>query len=285
MPALLQGLIDDAAVFPPGSAPLPAAVAAHRRHRAGWYADLVGPLLVPATKLPELAKLLHTDEHIEIGLIGDVPLDRLDETVRQAGQAADGRIRVRQVEAPAAKRGDDPRYGLDLLLRLARHRPDLDVYAEIPLATGLLPALDRVAQARHDGVRIAAKFRTGGLTADLFPSPMELAAVITACRDRRLPFKLTAGLHHAIRHTDPATGFPHHGYLNVLAAGLAAARGGEAGEVTEWLEKVEAAPLVEAVAARRHETRPLWIGYGSCSIDEPLEDLIGLGLLNGGHER
>ena len=30
--------------------------------------------------------------------------------------------------------------------------------------------------------------------------------------------------------------------------------------------------------------RPLWVGYGSCSIEEPLTDLIRLGLVNGGFD-
>ena len=44
----LGQLIDDAALFPPGNAPMPAAVAAHRRHRAAAYRELVGPFLCPA---------------------------------------------------------------------------------------------------------------------------------------------------------------------------------------------------------------------------------------------
>lgn len=279
IPALLRGLIDDAAVFPPGNAPLPDAVAAHRRHRSAWYADLVGPLLVPASKLTDLPPLLDPGESIEVGVTGDVPIEQL------AGAAADERIRVRQIEAPVARRGEDPLPGLDRLLRVARDWPQVDVYAELPLTWGLMAGLDRVAEARQDGVRIAAKFRTGGLAAELFPTPAELAAVICACRDRQLPFKLTAGLHHAVRHTDPETGFTHHGYLNVLAAIMVAVAGGDAGEVAQRLSLVEAAPLVEAVSARRDEARPLWIAYGSCSIREPLDDLITFGLVNGGHEQ
>lgn len=280
IPALFDGLVDDAAVFPPGSAPLPDAVSAHRRHRTGWYASLVGPLLVPASRLAEVSALLGDDEQIEVGVIGDVPIDQL----AAARDATDERIRTRQVETPVAKRGEDPRPGLDRLLGAARGWP-LDVYAELPLTWGLLAGLDRLAQARADGARVAAKFRTGGLAAELFPTPVELAAVICACRDRQLPFKLTAGLHQAVRHTDVETGFTHHGYLNVLVAADVAAGGAEVAEVAEWLGTVEPGPLVEAAAARRHQSRPLWIGFGSCSIDEPLTDLIRLGLVNGGYEQ
>ncbi|GLY26539.1 hypothetical protein Misp04_62700 [Micromonospora sp. NBRC 101691] len=328
MPRFLAGLVDDAAVFPPGSASLPDALAAHRRHRASWYADLVGPLLVPASALPDLARLLDASEQaatgggdhgsrsagvdgngsrpagvdgngsrpagvdgngsrpattgrLDVGVIGNVPLDHLG----AACAAADPRLRVRQVEAAVARRGEDPLPGLAELTALAAGHPELDVYAEIPLAWGLMNALDRLAEQRSAGVRIAAKFRTGGLAAELFPTPGELATVVCACRDRKLPFKLTAGLHHATRHLDPETGFTHHGFVNVLAAVGAAAEGAGVKAVTEVLTRTDPRPLLQQVEPGRDEARPLWVGFGSCSVQEPLTDLIRLGLVDGGWTR
>ncbi|SCE99815.1 hypothetical protein GA0070618_2503 [Micromonospora echinospora] len=318
MPRFLAGLVDDAAVFPPGSASLPDALAAHRRHRASWYADLVGPLLAPASALPDLARLLDASEQtdtgggdhesrsagvdgnesrsagvdgngsrrattgrLDVGVIGDVPLDRLG----TACAAADPRLRVRQVEAAVARRGEDPLPGLAELAALAAGHPDLDVYAEIPLAWGLMNALDQLAEQRSAGLRIAAKFRTGGLAAELFPTPGELATVVCACRDRKLPFKLTAGLHHATRHLDPETGFTHHGFVNVLAAVGVAAEGAGVKEVTEVLTRTDPRPLLQQVEPGRDEARPLWVGFGSCSVQEPLTDLIRLGLVDGGWTR
>ena len=280
VPRLFAGLVDDAAVFPPGSAELAEAVAAHRRHRTAWYAELVGPLLIPASALPDLPGLLGPDETIEIGVIGDVPIPQL----YSLRDRIDPRLRIRQVEAAVAKRGEDPQPGLAALAGLPAHLDDADVYAEIPLTWGLLGALDRLAQERAAGKRIAAKFRTGGLAAELFPTPVELAAVIGACRDRNLPFKLTAGLHHAVRHIDPETGFTHHGFVNVLAGTAAANEGAEVTEVTELLASTDPLPLVEAARARRDQRRPLWIGFGSCSVLEPLIDLVRLGLVQGGTE-
>ncbi|MDG4791367.1 hypothetical protein O7626_36665 [Micromonospora sp. WMMD1102] len=280
LPRLFAGLVDDAAVFPPGNAALPDAVAAHRRHRGAWYAPLVGPLLLPASALPELPALLAADERIDVGVIGDVPVPEL----YPLRDRTDPRIRIRQVEAAVAKRGEDPLPGLAALAGLPAHLDDADVYAEIPLTWGLLGALDRLADERAAGKRIAAKFRTGGLAAELFPTPVELAAVIGACRDRELPFKLTAGLHHAIRHIDPETGFTHHGFVNILAGTSAACAGAEVAEVAETLVATDPLPLVEAARARRDEQRPLWISFGSCSVMEPLIDLVRLGLVNGGFE-
>jgi hypothetical protein len=274
VPPLLKRLLDDAAVFPPGNATLPQAFAGHREHRSAWYADLVGVLLLPASAVKEATAHLRPDERIEIGVVGDIPLVQL--TTALAG--IDPRLPVRQLEAAVAKRGEDPLPGLRALLSLLADH-DLPGYAEIPLTWGLLGALDTLAEARAAGRPVAAKFRTGGLAAELFPTPMELAAVICACRDRDLPFKLTAGLHHAVRHTDPETGFVHHGFLNVLAGACAAAEGAEVADVAAVIGTTQPLTLMEAARSRRHADRPLWVGYGTCSIAEPLEDLIQLGLL------
>ncbi|WP_431900515.1 hypothetical protein [Micromonospora chalcea] len=283
VPRLLSGLVDDAAVFPPGNAALPDAVTAHRTHRAAWYADMVGPLLLPASEIQRgsLRGLVDPAEGLVIGLIGDTGLDQLPQALDAL--APDG-VTARQIEAPVAKRGEDPQPGLSELVALADQLDGTAVYAEIPLTFGLTGALDTLAEARAGGLPVAAKFRTGGLAAELFPTPVELAAVICACRDRKLPFKLTAGLHHAIRHRDPETGFNHHGVVNVLGATLAAVGGAEVDGVAELLAATDPVRVVEPARAHRDAERPLWVGYGSCSISEPLTDLIRLGLVNGGFE-
>ncbi|WP_433494461.1 hypothetical protein ACQP26_28575 [Micromonospora sp. CA-248089] len=283
VPRLLSGLVDDAAVFPPGNAPLPDAVTAHRTHRTAWYADMVGPLLLPASEIQRgsLSGLVDPAEGLVIGLIGDTGLDQLPQALEALAPHG---VTARQIEAPVAKRGEDPQPGLAELMTLAGRLDGTGVYAEIPLTFGLMGALDALAEARAGGLPVAAKFRTGGLAAELFPTPVELAAVICACRDRKLPFKLTAGLHHAIRHRDPETGFTHHGFVNVLGATLAAVGGAEVDGVAELLAATDPVRVVEPARAHRDAERPLWVGYGSCSISEPLTDLIRLGLVNGGYE-
>jgi hypothetical protein len=270
VPALFARLVDDAAVFPPGSAPLPQAVADHRRYRAAWYADLVGPLVVPVSELGKLAGMSEATG-LPVGLVGDTGLDGLARAAFPAETV--------QVEVAVAKRGEDPQPGLARVIELAGDRPGVTFFPEIPLSLGLLGGLDTAAEARRGGLPLAVKFRTGGLAAELFPTPVELAAVICACRDRELPFKLTAGLHHAIRHTDPETGFVHHGFLNVLVASAAGAQGADVAEVAPLLAGTDPVPLIEAVRRILEQARPLWVGFGSCSIPEPLADLTQLGLL------
>ncbi|MFB9449792.1 hypothetical protein Dvina_01295 [Dactylosporangium vinaceum] len=260
VPPLLTTLVDDAAVFPPGSATLADAIPAHEAHRQSWYAQLIGPLLVP------VADREAVPPGTAIGLIGEPPPDLAPS--------------VRQVECPVAKRGEDPLPGIERMAPLIRKNGMLQWYLEVPLAWGLMTGLDAIAALRGDGLPVAAKFRTGGLAAELFPTPVELAAVICACRDRDLPFKLTAGLHHAVRHTDAETGLVHHGFLNILAAVLAAVDSAEPGDLALLLASTEGHPLADLVRPQLHRERPLWVGFGSCSVQDPVGDLVTLGLLD-----
>jgi hypothetical protein len=277
VPPLFAGLVDDASVLPPSITVVAEALAAHAQHKAAWYRDLVGSFLLPSS----LVDLGLPPAGMTVGVVNDAAIGTLPGAVGKLRAAG---IRVHHVEAAVARRGEDPQPGLAALRRLAADHPDLDVYAEIPLSWGLLAALDTVAEIRRDGLRIAPKFRVGGLAAELFPTPVELAAVICACRDRSLPFKLAAGLRHALRHTDPETGFTHHGFLNVLVAAIYAADGGEVAEVAEALAATHPVPLVEPARARRDGARPLWIGFGAADVMDPLTELIRLGLINGGFE-
>lgn len=273
VPPLLAGLVDDAAALPPGNDAVPDAVAWHRRHLDAWYAPLVGPLLLPASALDQVPDL----DVPRFGVVGDTGLDGVAAALA-AAERLPGMVRF---EVAVAKRGEDPAPGLRALLTEAAAHPAVEVHAEVPLTWGLMAALDTLAAARAEGARVAAKFRTGGLAAELFPTPVELAALICACRDRDLPFKLTAGLHRALRHTDPETGFAHHGFLNVLVAVLTAADGGEVAQVAEVLAVTDAVPLIEGVRGRRDRPRPLWLSFASGGVCEPLADLVSLGLLSG----
>src|SRR6185437_12094303 len=46
--ALFDGLLDDAAMFPPEDAPLADAVVGHAAHRLAWYSDLVAAFVCAA---------------------------------------------------------------------------------------------------------------------------------------------------------------------------------------------------------------------------------------------
>jgi hypothetical protein len=133
------------------------------------------------------------------------------------------------------------------------------------------------------GTRYRAKLRTGGVRTELFPSPAELAQTLDACVQRGVVLKCTAGLHHAVRHTDPATGFEHHGFLNVLLAVEALTEGASTGVAEDWLRETDAAVVARAIRlwspADAARTRAFFTSFGTCSVLEPVDDLVALGLL------
>lgn len=272
-PILFRRLIDDAALFPPGNAPMETAVPAHLALRAGPLDGLVGPFLCPASRVPELVTVLPADRTLEIGLIVDTGLDSVAAALTAVD--ADARLNAAMVEAPVPPGSDLPAGATAAIEQVERVRPETRLFVELPRTTGWADALDVLAAAGR-----GAKLRTGGLAAELFPSDAELAAFVLGCRDRAVPFKCTAGLHHAVRSTDPATGFRHHGVLNILVATARAVTGGAIEDaLAEARPDALAAEAAAVPPATATATRALFASYGSCSVDEPVADLRALGLL------
>lgn len=270
--ALVAGLIDDAAVFPPGNATVSDAVDEHRAHRRAWYAEAIGPLLVRASQVEELLAATRPGDDLRIGLIADeggliglaearnLLLDREDVATLQQVEIA-----LPADHPPAAA----ARFLLEQLSFSAQ------AYVEVPRVTGWETALDVLAE---DGAE-RAKLRTGGATAPAHPTSAEVAAFLRACLDRQLGFKLTAGLHHALR-TTTTEGFEQHGVLNVLAAVAAGVGGADAGTLAGLLEERRPQPLVERLAdADIPAVRRAFVSFGCCGVTDPLEDLRALGLL------
>ena len=249
--ALLSRLIDHAVLFPPASLPMEAGLEVDRAARATPEAWILNRFLVPASQLGAVPE----DFEPPLGVIVDT--DELPELAGRRVEVVEARL-----ERAAVTDGVPARRFLEVW---PGHPAEL-----------------------HEVARLGAgaKVRCGGATPDMFPSPAELAVFITGCRDLGLPFKATAGLHHPIR-----DGFVH-GFLNLLAAAVLAhaAGAGERELIAVLLEEepsafgvTEAAFTVAGqrfdayqVAAARAE---LFVGHGSCSFSEPVDDLHALGIL------
>ena len=134
------------------------------------------------------------------------------------------------------------------------------------------------------------KLRTGGVTADAFPSGAQISRALVAAVRHRVPIKFTAGLHHPVRLFHESVGGKMHGFLNVLGAGVLAAehRWSET-QTLEMLADENASSFVfgeEAFRWRDWKISPAQIrarrrlvaSLGSCSFDEPRDDLRRLGL-------
>jgi hypothetical protein len=270
-PLLFAGLIDDAAMFPPGNAPLERALTEHGTHRSSWYADLVGPLLVPASRTAELAELVAAQSlpaepmPLKVGAIARGGVLEAEQAIA-AGQRSE-RMTLVGVELPLAS-------SLDVTVDWPRLAAGTrTVWWEVERGADLRAQLDRLAAAADAAGDGGAKLRTGGVGPGAFPAERELAAFLRHAIDVDLTFKLTAGLHHAVRTTDPATGAEQHGVLN----------GAEEDELETVLAERDPEPLVERTngmsAADASVARAFWSSFGCCGVTDPIDELVALGLL------
>lgn len=265
-------LLDDAAVFPPGNLPLVEAVAAHHRHQRSAYAELVGPLVLPAAALGGLAPLLEAGTGL-LALSVTLRGEPAALAPAVAAAAALDTVTLAAVETPLAA---GAQIG-ELVEALEGALPDgVTGYVEVPRDERGVAVLDALAGSRH-----RAKFRTGGLVPQAHPSEAELAGMLTGAVARGLAFKCTAGLHHAVRHTDGE--LEQHGFLNVLLATEAALRGAPPEELAALLAQRDAAAVAGQVAGLGDErlaaARASFTSFGTCSVADPRDDLIRLGLL------
>ena len=142
-----------------------------------------------------------------------------------------------------------------------------------------------------DMAKFGYKLRTGGVTADAFPTSAQIARALVTAATYQLPIKFTAGLHHPLRQYREEVQTRMHGFLNVLGAAILAAE-------HKWNEKQTAAMLEDEnpksfsfddeffawrewkIDIKRLNGRRKFVtSFGSCSFDEPREDLRALGLL------
>lgn len=287
MPEEYAAFVDDAAIFPPGNAPVGRALAEHQAFRAGQYAGLVGTFLVDDVRLPELLELgrdegaaepLHVSVVVTGGAGGIEPVVRWTEA--RLG------VRLHAVEVALRDRGDldDLAGGVRRIAAAARAAGDPVVYVEPPLLQGVvgshgwLSALDEVAAAD-----LRLKLRTGGLEPEHFPPSGTVATAIDAALDRELVFKCTAGLHSAVRHRATTTGAEHQGFLNLLLATRAALDGTGAAEVIDTLEELDEQVVLgrlrEVGPTGLREARTWFASFGCCGVHDPLAQLQRLGLV------
>ncbi|WP_191244750.1 hypothetical protein [Amycolatopsis deserti] len=261
---VFRGFLDDAAVFPPGLKPLERAVPDHAVHLASGYGELVGPLVLAAPALAELGAVV--SEPLDLAVTAPGGPAQLPDAL---GRAADLPVRLAGFEVAMPAESSVPEF-----FRALEVAGDVPVFVEVPRDARRAEVIATCAKTGHQ-----AKFRTGGVKAELYPDEAELAAGVLAVVRAGVPFKATAGLHHALRNTDPATGFEQHGFLNLLLATAAARSGASEDELIALLAERDGARVAELVSEVDPGARESFRSFGTCSIDEPVAELVDLGLV------
>jgi hypothetical protein len=110
-----------------------------------------------------------------------------------------------------------------------------------------------------------------------------------ASTKHHVPIKFTAGLHHPVRQFRDEVKTEMHGFLNVLGAGvLSAEHHWDEAQTVDMLEDQTAKSFEfhdtvfawrnwEITLDRIKARRKFITSFGSCSFDDPREDLRGLG--------
>jgi hypothetical protein len=308
---LLAGLVDYAGLYPPAKLDMAPAAEAFAHAKRGPHNAILGRFICPASRLKEFSKAAaalmpgtyatsgyreHADSmepwRISAIIDGDLRqgLALVDGFNQHHEQEDHGLAAVDVLELKVERPGD-----IDGAIKLI---PDhLYPFFEFPAqvvntgdARGFIAALA--------GNAAAAKIRTGGVTPEAFPPPKGVADFLLACSGAEVPFKATAGLHHPVRAEYPLTYEPNcprgvmHGFLNVfLAAAMIKAHRIDSPTAARILEEKDASAfkftpegirwgslvLDPPQIARTREVFAL--SYGSCSFDEPVEDLERLGLM------
>ena len=256
MQPLYDRLFDYAGVFPPAGHTVEEATRRYRAAVAGPDGWIMGPMLLRASQLTDY------DGEDVIGVVADIPISG----------------RFAQVE-----KRTEPGHTARTIAELVDLAPV--VYLECSDPTdGVF--LRSVADARTKGQDVRAKIRTGGATAEAFPTPGAVADFIRSCLGLEIPFKATAGLHHPIRTSSGVEGAIEHGFINMLAA-VRCALGGHDDRVEMCLSETDPAMFDAGTATWRGvggevaepHIRSAFTSIGSCSFDEPAGYLRRLGVL------
>jgi hypothetical protein len=285
---LLASLIDYAGLFPPAGLEMRHAVSNYARYREGEHAWALGRFIVPAARLEEFESVLPTARsgagwHISALLGPDVAADMA--AISQFNSRHTGRAQIDSVETKAATPEE--------IGAMRRSIPDsVLAYFEIPHTEDPATLLAAIHKARA-----RAKIRTGGLTTEVFPAAEQIARFILRCIAAEVPFKATAGLHHPLRCVRPLTYAPDaptgtmHGFINVFMAAAFALGGMPEPTLVELLEEESPSAFrFDATGASWRDHRvdqrvllecrgSLGMSFGSCSFDEPIDDLHAIDLL------
>ena len=281
--ALMAGAVDYAGLFPPAQLPLADALAEYRRALAGADAWMLGRFIVPAVQLPALADAVVRDAHDGRGwTVSAIVREHMDEDAAavQAFNQRAARLHV-GVDTIECRPSSS-----DSITWLAKtFSPAFTVHVEV--GVGPTAPDDLRVVARH---QLRAKVRTGGLALAAFPAPASLVAFIESARDVGVPFKATAGLHHAMRGAYPlsdevgAQSATMHGFVNVM---LATATVGERLATTTAAalltrtdhsalvfddERVRWGDVELSIDAIGRMREAQCVSFGACSFREPADE-------------
>lgn len=311
----LEKIIDYAGLFPPAKLNLENAFTNYTKYLSGDYCSILSRFICPVKQFPMLEQLI-TDsfrgtDNIRISALGQTAptlseFYRIFENELIQWKAFDNNLSIVKVNCYEIKLPGELSVGssADIEAFLDGITNKIDSVISLPYmiflegdngdhlndnSSKLISAIaDHNLKRNNSGF----KLRTGGLTPEAFPTSSQIAHCIRTALDRSVPVKFTAGLHHPLRYYDDTVKTMMHGFFNIFAAGMIAYVHPISNDgLEEILNDEDASDFIftddslswkgwevtcgQIAAAREN----LVLSYGSCSFEEPIEDLKALNLL------
>lgn len=306
--ALLTQAIDYAGLFPPASLPLKEAWEKYLQHREEPESWMLSHFVCPLNRIPEFSALFQENPTEKISL---VLLGRPEKTVGsflsslqsdlnlfvQQNRICEGKLMARNLELRLPEevhsRKEIGKFFEQTLSTLREAIPEpVATFFEVPVGPEWRQRTLATWEALGNHPEVGFKLRCGGIESAAFPSPELVAFVLSECRDRKIPLKLTQGLHHPMRHEDPTIKTKMHGFLNLLFASALAWRNPldeksvqkileeeEPGQFQFLADRIQWGEFSAEITSIEEARKKFVTSFGSCSFDEPREDLKAMGLL------
>ena len=300
---LLRGLIDYAGFFPPAGLPVAEALENYCRYQATDFHWMLGHLVLPVGKLPDLAQRLVVDRKAPL-LVSAVMPTAADlggyvaglKTIRDFNEQHQLQALVNVIECRVDSRAEL----VAAQAAIDEQELELTCFWELPLQDSLPSLVEAIVELKQQTGQRGhhAKVRTGSIVPGAIPNVESVANFLALCARHQVTFKATAGLHHPLRSTHPLTYAADapcdlmHGFLNMFLAATAASSGTtETSILTEILRTESPSEFqVETTGIRwrdlfwtldqiRSARNNFANSFGSCSFTEPVHDLQVLGWL------
>lgn len=289
----LNGIIDYAGLFPPAHLGMDDAVREFARYANGDDRDLLGRFILPASKLPDFAAAARNSANDQrdrwhLSTLVSAGKDADIEEIAQFNRTqADGEpgILVDAIEMPVTN-------SLEIDWAVRSFGKDFAIFLEPTSVEDSAPLLALIAKSGAN-----AKLRTGGVMASAIPSATTVMQFIDTCAALSLPFKATAGLHHALRgdyaltYERSAPQGTMFGYLNIFLVAAFHRAGLPESALLDLLEEHDASAITfdEAGACWRGNLadqshlsgarKALAVSFGSCSFTEPVDEARSMNLI------